>query len=137
MADIVVTAAEVARVYPQNDEVVSVKLAATVTRGQAAYQTTATTFGLADANAAGAQQFRGIFLEGGAAGQVVPMLKRGALYGFTVSGLNGDAVLYLSDTAGALADAAGTMTVIAGRVIGTMDGTKVAYIDAQWAQIWA
>lgn len=137
MADITVTAAQVGRVFPQNDIVISVKLAEAVTKGQAGYQLTAGTFGLADTNAAGRQQFRGIFLESGSAGQVVPLLIKGAVYGFGVSSLNGDAVLYGSDTAGAMADAAGTLTVICGRVLGLSDGTKVAYIDAQWSQIWA
>jgi hypothetical protein len=136
MADIAVTAANVSRVFPQQDEVISVKLIEAVTKGQAAYQST-TTFGIADANAAGKQQFRGVFLEAGAAGEVVPLLKKGYLNGFGVSGLNSDAVLYLSDTAGSLADAAGTMTVVCGRVFSMTDGTKIAYIDAQWAQVWA
>ncbi len=137
MADIVVTAANVSRVFPQQDEIISVKLAETVTPGQTAYQLTAGTFGVADANAAGKQQFRGIFLEAGATGEVVPLLKKGYASGFTVSGLNGDAVLYLSDTVGAFGDGAGTMTVVCGRVFTMTDGTKIAYIDAQWAQIWA
>lgn len=137
MADITVTAANVSRVFPQQDEIISVKLAEAVTAGQTAYQLTAGTFGLSDANAAGKQQFRGVFLAAGAAGEVVPVLKKGYLNGFGVSSLNGDAVLYQSDTAGAFADAAGTMTVVCGRVFTMTDGTKIAYIDAQWSQIWA
>ena len=137
MTDLTVTAAKVGRVFPQNDEVISVKLYETVTAGQAAYQTTAGLFGLCDTNAAGLQQFRGVFLQGGGAGQTVPMLKRGCVEGLGVSSLNGDAVIYASDTAGALADAAGTLTVVAGRVFVLPNGSKVAYIDAQWAQIWA
>lgn len=137
MADIALTVANISRVFPQQDEIVSVKLAETVTKGQAAYQLTAGTFGVADANAAGKQQFRGVFLEAGAAGEVVPLLKKGYLNGFTVSGMNGDAVLYLSDTVGSFGDGAGTMTVVCGRVFVMTDGTKISYFDAQWAQIWA
>lgn len=137
MTDIDYTATQIAEVFPQEREVLSVKLAETVEAGQSAYQTTSGTFGLADANGAGKQQFRGIFMEGGSANQVVRLLKRGAIYGLGVSGLNCDAPLYLSDTAGDLADAAGTMTVVCGRVLGLTDGTKVAYIDAQWAQVWS
>lgn len=137
MADIDFTAAQVSPVFPQNCEILSVKLAETVTEGQTAYQLTAGTFGLSDANAAGKQQFRGIFLDPGGAGQTVRVLKRGHLYGFSVSGLNGDAVLYQSDTAGDMADSAGTMTVVCGRVFVLTDATKVVYIDAQWAQVWA
>ena len=124
------------RVQPQSDEVLSVVLAETVTVLQAAYQA-ASDFGIADANASGKQQFRGIFLEAGATGSVVPLMKRGILWGLNVSALDDDAPLYLSDTAGALDTAAGTMTVVCGRVMSLTDGTKVAYIDAQWAQIWS
>jgi hypothetical protein len=139
MTAIAVTAANVSPAYPQESEILTVKLAEAVTAGQTAYQLTAGTFGLADANASGKQQFRGIFLQAGAAGDYVAMLKRGYLYGFTVSGLNADAVLYLSDTAGALDDAAGTMTVVCGRVFMLPDATptRIVYIDAQWAQIWS
>ena len=63
MADITVTAAKVALVFPEQSEVYNVKLAEAVTKGQALYQTTSGTYGLADANAAGKQQFRGIALE--------------------------------------------------------------------------
>lgn len=137
MTAISVTAAQVGRVFPQSDEVISVKLAEAVTAGQTAYQLTAGTFGVADANAAGKQQFRGIFLEAGAAGQVVPMLKCGYVYGYSVSGLNADVPVYLSDTAGSLDDTAGTMTVIPGRVVALTDGTKVVYIEARWTHVWS
>ena len=137
MADITVTAASVSSVLPQLERRISVVLAETVTAGQAAYQLTAGTFGLADANAAGRQQFRGIFAQGGSAGDVVPVIMEGFLEGFAVSSLNGDAPLYLSDTAGALNDSAGTMTVVCGRVFALTNGTKVAYIRGNWSQIWA
>jgi methyl coenzyme M reductase beta subunit len=96
--------------------------------------------GVADANASGKQQFRGIALAAAAAGQAVSVLKRGHVYGFTVSGLNADALVYLSDTAGALGDAAGTMTVNCGRVMCLPDGatlTKVLYIEADWLRAWS
>lgn len=137
MTAIALTAAQIGRARPDDDEVIDVIAAEAVTPGQAAYQATTGRFGIADANVSGKQQFRGIFLKAAAAGAVVPLLKRGAVYGFTVSSLNGDAPLYLSDTAGALDDGAGTMTVIAGRVTALTDGTKIAYIDAEWSRIWA
>jgi len=137
MADVALTAAQISPVFPQDCEILSVKLAEAVTAGQTGYQLTAGTFGLSDANASGKQQFRGVYLEAGGAGQTVRLLKRGAVYGFTVSSMNGDTVLYQSDTAGAFADSAGTMTVVCGRVYTLTEGTKVAYIDAQWAQVWA
>jgi hypothetical protein len=53
--------------------------------------------------------------------------------------MDGDAVAYLSDTAGALDDAAGTLTVVCGRVLVLPDGnnTKILYVDFSWAYIWA
>lgn len=136
MADITVTTAQVGRVFPQQDQVISVKLAETVTVGAPAYQTTSGTFGLADANAAGKQQFRGVFLEGGAAGDIVPLLKQGYLYGYTLGTI--ETPVYLSDTVGSFGDAAGTMTVVCGRVCTLPDGsTKVLYIEARWTHIWA
>ncbi len=140
MADIALTAAQIAVVFPQEAEIVDVTLTEAVTKGQAGYQLTTGKFGVADANAAGKQQFRGIFLKAGAAGQVVPLLKRGHVYGFTVAAMNGDAIAYLSDTAGALADAAGTMTVNVGRIVGLTDHgvfTKVLFVDADWLRAWA
>ena len=138
MADIVVTAAKVGRVHPDKDEVFPVKLGATTTAGQVLNQDTDGTFGLADANGSGNElQPRCIALEGGAAGSWVPAMKRGWLDGYTVSSLNGDALLYLSNTAGALADAAGGTTAICGLVILTSNSTKVVYVDFDWTVIWA
>jgi len=133
MADLTVTAAQVGVVYPELAEIMNVVLAEAVTKGQALYQLSTGTFGIADANAAGKQQFRGIALEAGGA------LKKGHCYGFTLSGMNHDALAYLSDTAGALADAAGTLTVNVGRVVAMPDNskTKVLYIEADWLRAWS
>ena len=116
-------------------EVLPVTLAAAVTRGQVGYQSTAG-FGVADANDSGKQQARGIYLDNGAIGQTVSLVKRGILSGYGVSALNDDALLYLSDTAGALDDGAGTMTVVCGRVI-TLQNVKMVYVDFDWTVIWA
>jgi hypothetical protein len=140
MADIALTAAQIALIYPQWAEVYDVVVTEAVTAGQAIYQLTTGKFGVADANAAGKQQFRGIALKAAGANGAVTLLKRGHCYGFTVSGLNADVPLYLSDTAGALADAAGTLSVICGRVVAMPNLptlTKVVYIDADWLRIWA
>jgi hypothetical protein len=131
----IATAAHVDRARPKDDEVLPVVLAAAVTRGQVLYQSTAG-FGVADANDSGKQQARGIALDAGAAGQTVSMLKRGYVSGFGVSALDDDAILYLSDTAGALDDGAGTMTVVCGRVI-TLSDTKLVYVDFDWTVIWS
>lgn len=139
MADITVTAAQVALIFPDKAEVTDMIAAVAITAGQALYQNTDGKAALADANASGAQQFRGIAMNAAAAGQAVSVLIRGHIYGFTVSSLNGDAILYLSNTAGALADGAGAMTVNCGRVTALTDGslTKVAYICADWLRAWS
>lgn len=140
MADIALTAARIDAVKPEISEIVDVTLAATVTRGQALYLTSAGTYGVADANDSGKEQFRGIALRGGAAGETIPMLKRGPVAGFTLTSQAYDAPIYLSNTAGALADAAGGMTVVAGRVFPLNDApnfTKVLWVEADYSKIWA
>jgi hypothetical protein len=139
MTDIVATAAQISPVFPNDAEIITGIATEAVTAGQPAYQTTVGKFGIADANASGKQQARGIFLQTVAAGQAVDILKRGHCYGFTLSSQNYDAPLYLSDTAGSIADSVGTMTVCVGRVMALPDSslTKVAYIDCPIHHVWA
>lgn len=138
MSNITLTAAQIAPIYPQNAEIYDYIAAETITKGQAVYFTSAGKVGVADANDSGKQQFRGIALNSAGAGQAVSVLHRGHMYGFTVSGLDADAYAYLSDTAGALADAAGTMTVRCGRIVALPDnaGTKALYVDVKWVDSW-
>jgi hypothetical protein len=129
MTDIVVTAAKVAG---QSDtRTRSYKAAATITAGQALYITTAGTVNLADASTGGgvAIQWRGIALNGGYTGDPIRMAFEGPVEGFGVSGLNVEAPLYLSNTAGAIADAAGDASLIVGRVSMRDDGTKFLWVD--------
>ena len=139
MADITVTAAQVALCFPDKSERVDMIAVEAITAGQAVYQDTNGKAGVADANAAGKQQFRGIALNAAGAGQAVSVLVRGHAYGLTVSGMNGDALAYLSDTAGALGTTNGTMTVNCGRVTCLTDGnlTKVLYVCADWLRTWS
>lgn len=55
-------------------------------------------------------------------GESVTAIRRGVLDGYDVESLAYWAPIYLSDTAGRLADAAGTTTVIVGRVIPVWGG---------------
>lgn len=141
MADIALVAASIAPVFVERSEIISGVATEAITPGQILYRVAATgKFGIADANAAGKQQARGIALEAAGAGQALSILKRGYVYGYTVSALNNDALLYLSDTAGALADAAGTMTVRIGRVESLSDTpnfTKVVWFDAGGVTVWS
>ena len=137
--EIALTAAQIQPIFPAKAEIYTFIAAAALTQGQAVYLTTSGTVGVADANGSSTQQFRGIALEAVAAGQAVSILKRGHCAGFTVSGMAYDAPAYLSDTAGSLSTAAGTMTVNCGRVVALSDKdlTKVLYVDANWNRIWA
>ncbi len=139
MAAVALTAARIAMVFPRDAEVYDFVAAATITKGQAVYINSAGKIDLADANAAGKEQFRGIALTGGGAGQAITVLKRGHVYGYTLTSAY-DAVLYLSDTAGGLDTSAGTLSVICGRVIPLSDAgtyTKVLYINADWLRAWS
>lgn len=139
MADIALTAAQIAPAHPEKAEIYDFIAAATITAGQALYETSAGKVDLADANGSGTLQFRGIAMNGGGAGQTIGVLKKGYCYGFTVSGVAYDAPLFLSNTAGALADTAGATSVNCGRVVSLPDGslTKVVYIEADWLRTWA
>jgi hypothetical protein len=138
MTDLTLTAAQVAPVFPTEAEIFDFVCGATITQGQAVRQNTAGKAALADANAgSGAEKFRGLALAGGGAGQGISVLKRGHVHGFDLSGVAYDGLVYLSDTAGALADApSATNPVPVGRVVALADAnaTKVLYLDADWSQ---
>lgn len=138
MTDITRTKAQVAVVFPDEAEIYDGIAAATIEAGQPLYLVAATgKWGLADANGSGKQQFRGIALNDAGAGQAVSVLKCGTLAGFTLTG-DYDSAVYLSDTVGELADAAGTMEVIVGRVVPLSDAslTKVLFVCADWLRAW-
>lgn len=138
MADLTVTATKVAPVFPSKAEIYPMIATEAITAGQVVYLLSTGKIGVADANAAGKQQARGIALESAPAGGAVSVLKRGHVSGFTIS-QNGDTRLFLSDTAGAVADAAGTMSVPLGRVVSMSDSalTKVVYVDLNWSDQFA
>lgn len=131
MADLTVTAANVSRAYPDTDETFDVIAGAAITEGQPFYIDSNGEAQLGDASAAGTAQIRGIALSAGQAKQVISAIKRGWLEGMGISGLAYDARVYLSDTAGSLADAAGTVSVTVGRVLPATDSdrTKLLYVD--------
>lgn len=128
MTDIVVTAAKVAS--QADTQTRSYKAAATITAGQAVYILAAGTVGLADATTGGGAllQWRGIALNGGSAGDPIRVAWEGPVEGFTLAG-NVDTPLYLSNTAGAIADAAGDVNIKVGRVSMRDDGTKFLWVD--------
>jgi len=137
MAVITFTESEVARCHPHaQDEAFNVRLIASGVAGHAVYQDPTTGgYALAVATASGTAGFRGIMLESNLASGTVSVLRRGVLYGYDLSGMSYDAPVYLSDTPGMLADAAGSVSVLVGRVISVNDKamSKVVYIDAELA----
>lgn len=143
MADIALTAAQIAPIDPSKSEIYTFQAAAAITAGQVVYLLAAGTVGVADATTAGGLfQARGVALNAAAAGKAVDVLKRGRVAGFTVSGMDNSSPVYLSETAGALADAApaGTGTsVVCGVVVPMSDKdlTKVLYADFRWGADWA
>jgi len=141
MADIVVTAARVAPVFPNSPSTIirDFTTLAAVTAGQAAYgDPTTGKAGVADANDSGKEQCIGIFLHDKGAGETCKVLMRGEVYGYTLAG-NYFTQVFLSNTAGALADAAGTMSVGVGKVfpLNDPDKTKVLFVDTDFTRVWS
>lgn len=131
MADITVIAAKVSVSNPHHAIIKNMIAAVAITAGQIVYQDSAGKADLADGSAAGTAQIHGIALRGAGIGQAVPVLEYGMVEGFAITGLAYDARVFVSDTAGSLADAAGTVSVIVGRVVGLTDGalTKVLEVN--------
>jgi hypothetical protein len=133
MADLTVTAAQVAQAYAKSGkaEIYDVVAGATITAGQPVYIDSNGDAQLTDASAAGTAQVAGIALNGGGAGQAISVIHHGCIYGFDLSGIAYWGLAYLSDTAGTLADGVGTVTVPVGRVVPLSDSdrTKVLFVD--------
>ena len=110
----------------------------TITKGQPLAMNTNGTVDPADGNGATylAEQCVGVALQAAGAGQVVPVLEDGEVYGYTVSAMDCGALIYLSDTVGRLSTVAGTKTTILGRVAALADksATKVACIQMIFAK---
>lgn len=139
MADIAVTATQVALLDPRKAEILSFIATEAIEAGQAVYILSTGKAGVAGAATAGKQQARGLALNKVAAGQPVDVVKRGAVAGFTLSGQNADTRVFLSNTLGAVADAAGTASVPVGRVMTTTDksASKFIYFDFSWTDQWS
>jgi hypothetical protein len=132
MGDLTVTAAQVAAVFPEKAEIYSGIAGVTITAVQAVYIIASSgKLGLADENAsAEASAVIGIALNGGGAGQAIDVLRRGHVYGFTLTSEDYGEMVSLSATAGALLDTGATTSVV-GRVeaLADADLTKVLYVD--------
>lgn len=136
MTAIVVTTTQIAPVFANKAEIFSgiVGTGLTVDYGEALYWDSNGLLVKSNAAAAGTAKFAGISLGTGGAGQAVDVLKKGHVYGYTISGLAYGAGAFLNDTAGVIGDAAGTVSVRIGSVVPLSDAdkTKVLYVDADW-----
>ncbi len=139
MTAITIASTGITEVFADKNDVFQLIAVEAITAGQPVYQTTAGKAGIADANAAGKQQVRGIALYDCAAGKPCAILRRGYISGYALSGVAYDGPVFLSDTAGSLDDAAGTLSVNVGRVEALTDPdlTKVLFVDADHIRTWA
>ena len=124
-------------VVAETAEIRDMKEAETLAVGDVVYVNSAGKAGKADANASGKQQARGIVVK--RQGAVVSVLKRGYVAGFDISALDYDAQVFLSDTAGKLDTAAGTLSVPCGRVSALTNDSlsKILYVDFNWVTQYA
>ncbi len=131
MTAVALVAGKVAPIFPLEAKIRSRIAAESLTAGQAVYINSNGKVAKSNGGAAGTAKFRGVALESVGAGQAVSVMFEGEIGGFTVSGLAYDAVVYLSDTAGAFDTAAGTVSVVAARVVPMSDKdlTKVLWLD--------
>ena len=133
MADLTKTDKQVRLIDPSQAEVYDVEAAASGAPaiGESGYFDTAGRAVQSDAGAAGTALSHGIVVK--VSGRGLTFLKRGRLGGFDLSGLAFGDPVYLSDTAGALADAAGTVSIVVGTVVAVAEAgspKKALYIDA-------
>lgn len=133
MADIALTAAQVSPVNEFEYEAWTLIAGAAITRGQTVAINTTTGLAIVgDASTGVAPNVRGIALNNAGIGDSVTIMVHGSLYGFTLAGAY-DSAVYSSNTAGALADAAGDVSEVVGRVKPMHDAgtapTKVLYVN--------
>jgi hypothetical protein len=131
MADLAYTAAKVRNASPVGQsEVWDIIAGVAIEAGQGVYINSSGLGALADASAAGTAVCIGVALNDAQIGQVVAVLHKGFVEGFTLSQAY-QTLIFVSDTAGDFADAAGTVTAPVGRVMPASDSayTKLLYID--------
>ncbi len=68
-------------------------------------------------SSSGEARIYGVATHTAAAGEALTAIRKGVMAGFTLSSQNYDAAIYASDTDGRLGDAAGTVSLVVGRVI--------------------
>ena len=136
--EVALTAAQIGLVDPIKATVKDYIAGATITKGQLVAMNTDATIDPSDGSDTSylLNQCKGVALNGGGAGQSISVLQDGEVYGFTVSGLNCGALLYVHDTAGVMSTASGTKTFIVGRVtartdLNTTNVVRIQIIESQ------
>lgn len=140
MGDIALTAAKIAVVDPDKAWIDTYIAGVTITAGQFVYGIVSSgKVGLADEDAsAEASWVIGVALQGAVAGQSLQVLRRGKVYGFTLSSHAYWLPCSLSATAGALLDTGATTNIVA-RVVPLSDAdlTKVLEVNCTLGTIAA
>lgn len=136
MADIaLLTVGNVAPIYPMDARIRTYQANVALTAGDVVYLLTTGKLAQSDASAAGTAKFTGIVLETVGAGGFTSVLEHGEIAGFNVAGLDPLDLLYLSDTLDKIADAAGTVGRIVGKVLLIPDGTEVFMVMADYLAV--
>lgn len=119
MAAIALTTADRVRNASKNFSITDVLIASEAIEAGAPVRLVTTTGKAANGNATSAAEARivGVALMSVAAGEAVEVLMYGEMDGFVLTDQDYDEAIYLSDTDATLADAAGTVEVIIGRVV--------------------
>jgi len=125
MADFTCTTAKFSLCDPQRAAIKPRRYHQTITAGQAVFLNTSGEAALAAANAT-SYLFHGLAMQSRLASEVGDIFEGGLglgaeCAGFEVSGANPSAIVYLSNTYGALASAAGTVIVRVGEVSALTD----------------
>ena len=128
MTDIALVTANKVEVV-ESIEQMTLPAAEAITAGMAVRLDTSTgKFTKANGSSTTENRIYGIATKTAASGMPVTAIRQGVMDGWDLSGLNYDAVVYLSDTDGRLGDTAGTVSTVVGRVIpGTSEALGTAY----------
>lgn len=122
----VVSANAIAQAFPNSPatRLRNWRLLVAGTAGQAVYcDPTTGRAGLCNTATSGHEQFRGILMASGGAGDVRAVLEQGEVVGFNLTGIAYDAIIYANDVDGQIGTAAGTKSVPIGRVKALTDGS--------------
>lgn len=138
MAAVATVEDKIGVLYPGDAEIYTGIAGVNLTAGEIVYFNSSGKLVKTNAGAAGTAKCAGMALETKKAGQACAILIRGHVSGVTVASLAYAAKVYASDTAGALADAAGTVSLVVGTVVPLPDVpsiTKVLWFEANWLNL--